>query len=308
MRYVGVDLGATNVRAVVADGEGTILGRARRRTPQESGVAVTEAVLSVVREACEAAGVAPGEVAAAGIASIGPLDLAEGAAVTPANIPVDRVPLTGPVGNLVDGPAHLLNDADAGVLGERFFGERTPDDLVYLTISTGIGAGVCVDGQVLSGWDGNAGEVGHVIVDPDGALRCGCGGYGHWEAYCSGANIPAYARHLHETEDVPTDLPVGDLDAAAVFEAADRDPLAERVLDRVGRWNAQGVADVVHAYAPLIVHVGGAVALGNPERVLDPIRERLPELVVSNVPEVRIASLGEKAVVRGALARAIQGT
>jgi glucokinase len=305
-RYVGVDLGATNVRAVVGDETGTVLGRAADRTPAgPTGIAVTERVLAVVRAALADAGVEPAAVVGAGVGSTGPLDLAEGAVVEPPNLPagVERVPLVGPLEHLLGTEVALYNDTTAGLLGERRFGDRTPDDMVYLTISSGIGAGVAVDGRVLGGWDGNAGEVGHLIVDPEGRMDCGCGGVGHWEAYCSGANLPRYARRLHDGEATALDL--DGADAADLYALAGRDAFVDRVLDRVDRWNAVGVANVVQAYAPLVVRVGGAVALENPERVLAPIRERLPELVVANVPDVAPARLGHDAVVLGALAGAL---
>jgi glucokinase len=310
MAYAGLDLGATNVRAVVADDEGRMVGTDRRPTPSgPTGIAVTEAVLSSLRGACEDASVAPRAVRTVGVGSIGPLDLAEGCVDGPANLPpsVGTIPLTGPVGELVDGPVYLHNDTNAGVIGERFYAERSPDDMVYLTISSGIGAGVCVDGNVLAGWDGNAGEVGHVTVDPTGAMTCGCGRPGHWEAYCSGNNVPRYAEYLHETEGLATDLPVGEegFGAAEVFDAVGDDPLADRVVERVADWNAQGITTIVQAYAPLVIYVGGAVALENPELVLDPVRERLDDLVFSNVPELMLTTLGDDVVVRGALASAM---
>ncbi|MFB6305219.1 MAG: ROK family protein [Haloferacaceae archaeon] len=307
-RYVGVDLGATNVRAAVADGTATVLAREVRATPRgPTGIAVTEAVLAVVRDACDAAGVDPADVDAAAVGSMGPLDLTEGAVDGPPNLPdaVDRIPLTGPLRNLLDADVRLHNDAVAGVIGERFFSDRTPDDMVYLTVSSGIGAGVTVDGHVLSGWDGNAGEVGHMVVDPAGRMRCGCGRAGHWEAYCSGDNLPLYAADLHDGE--PTALAVDDPDltAADVYALAGEDAFVDRVLDEVGRWNAIGVTNLVQAFAPLVVYVGGAVALNNPAAVLDPVRERLPDLVFANVPDLRLTTLGDDAVVLGALASAM---
>ena len=308
--YAGVDLGATNVRAVVGDDDGTVIGRDRRPTPQgPSGIAVTEAVLDAVRAACEAAGVAPGDVAAAGVGSVGPLDLAAGTVEGPANLPdgVGTIPLTGPLEELVDAPVHLHNDTAAGVIGERFHAERNPDDMVYLTISSGIGAGVCVDGHVLSGWDGNAGEVGHATLDPGEEMACGCGGAGHWEAYCSGNSIPRFARHLHDGEATDLSLDSPEFSAADVFAAAGADPLADRVLERVAEFNALGVASLVHAYAPIIVYVGGAVALNNPEFVVEGLRERVPGRVMANVPEIELTTLGDDVVVRGALASAMTG-
>ncbi|MFB6167957.1 MAG: ROK family protein [Haloferacaceae archaeon] len=308
--YLGVDLGASNVRAAVGDDEAAIVGRARTQTPTTTGIEITEAVLDLARAACAEAGVDPGEVVAGAVGSIGPLDLAEGLVDGPANLPdsVGQVPLVGPLSTLIDGEVYLHNDTAAGVIGERFFAERNPDDMVYLTISSGVGAGVAVDGRVIAGWDGNAGEVGHVKVDPAGRMECGCGRAGHWEAYCSGNNIPRYARELHDGE--ATSLPIeGDLTAADVYDHADGDEFAARVVERVGEWNALGVANVAVAYAPLVVYVGGAVALNNPEKVLGPIRDKIPDLTFVNVPEVRLSALGDDVVVKGAVASAMtEGT
>lgn len=305
--YAGVDLGATNIKAVVGDDRGTVVSRARRRTPRgPDGDAVADAMRAAVTEALDAADVAPESVVGCGVGSLGPLDTAAGEVGRSANLGVgiDRVPLTAPLSNLLDADVTLVNDADAGVIGERFYADRSPDDMVYLTVSSGIGAGVAVDGHVLSGWDGNAAEVGHTTVEI-GGLECGCGVAGHWEAYCSGNNIPRHARYVYETEAVSTDMTLDDIEARDVFAAAGSDPLADRVLGRIREFNAAGVADLVHAYAPLVVYVGGAVARNNPEQVVDPLRERLPELVMANVPDIRLTSLGDEAVVRGALAAAI---
>jgi glucokinase len=308
--YAGVDVGATNLRAVVADVDGRILGQDRRPTPHgEGGIAVTEAVLDTLRAACATADTIPNRLQAVGIGSMGPLDPAAGVVDHPPNVPgADRVPLVGPIEKLADTDrVYLHNDANAGVIAERFYASEAPDDMVYLTISSGVGAGVCVDGNVLSGWDGNAGEMGHITLDPDGAMTCGCGVPGHWEAYCAGSNIPDYARLLADREDLSTDLPLDDaaFDAADVFAAAGTDPLADHVIDRLADWNARGFAAIVHAYAPLVIRVGGAVALNNPGLVLDPVRERLPDLVITNVPEVEMTELGGDVVVRGAVASAM---
>ena len=310
--FAGVDLGATNTRAVVGTAEETIVGSARQPTPQgPSGIDVTEAVLDTLRAACADAGVSPDELEAAGIGSFGPFDLAEGMVVSPANLPetVDRIPLTGPIGALIDSDrVYLHNDTTAGVIGERFHARENPADMVYITISTGIGAGVTVDGHVLAGWDGNAGEVGHFVVDPDGRMECGCGRDGHWEAYASGTGIPRYARYLAEQEeDLITDLPLQspNFSAIDVFAAHGTDPLADTVIERVARWNAIGLTNVVNAYAPIVVAVGGPVALENEAAVIDPLRTALDELVFANVPEVRPTTFGEEIVVRGALASAM---
>ncbi|MFB6152449.1 MAG: ROK family protein [Haloarculaceae archaeon] len=315
--YAGVDLGATNVRAVVGDERGQVIESQKRSTPQgPDGDAVTEAILGVLRDACDGAGVAPTELVAVGVGSFGPLDLAAGVIEDPANLPdtVDRIPITEPIAALIGdddtGNVYLHNDTNAGVIGERFYSDRNPDHMVYLTISSGIGAGVTVDGEVLDGWDGNAGEVGHTIVDPEGRMSCGCGIDGHWEAYCSGNNIPRYAARLHEDEGADTSLPIGDdeFTAADVFDAADAgDEFARDVLERTAHWNLIGIANIVHSYAPLIIYVGGAVAVNNPEWVIEPVQERLADHVMTNVPDVQKTTLGDEVVVKGTLASAITG-
>ena len=311
--YVGVDLGATNIRVVLADSSATILARTTAATPRgPTGIEITEAILSCIRSVCGEVGVTPGSVAACGIGSIGPLDLAAGAVEDPANFPdaIDRIPLTGPISNLlVTDDVYLHNDTTAAVIGERFHAERNPDDMVYLTISSGIGAGVCVDGTVIGGWDGNAGEVGHMTLDPQGFMTCGCGHDGHWEAYCSGNNIPRYAQRLHAEDPIDTALPIDDPDLSAVdiFDQAGEDEFADHVIDQLGHWNAMGVANIIHAYAPLVINVGGAVALNNPELVLEPIRDRLDAMVMTNIPEVNLTDLGDDVVVKGAVASALTG-
>jgi len=312
--YAGVDLGATNVRAVIGDETGRELGSHVAETPRgPTGIAVTEAILDTVRRAADEADVEPTAIRAAGIGSIGPLDLAEGIIDNPANLPdtIDRIPLTGPVSKLIDSDdVYLHNDTTAGVIGERFFSDRNPDDMVYLTISSGIGAGVCVDGNVLTGWDGNAGEVGHMQLDPTGFMPCGCGWEGHWEAYSSGNNIPRYATQLYREDPVETSLPVEDdeFGAADVFAHAEEgDEFADFVLEQVNHWNAMGVANLVHAYAPLVVYVGGAVAVNNPDQILEPIRERIPDMILGNIPDVQLTNLGDDVVVMGALASALTG-
>jgi glucokinase len=310
--YAGVDLGATNVRAAVADESGNVVSTYERGTPQgPTGIAVTEAVLECIRGACANANIDPGEIRAAGIGSIGPLDLAEGAVDNPANLPdtIGRIPLTGPVGKLIHSERVTLhNDTNAGAIGQRFYSDRNPDDMVYITISSGIGAGVTVDGNVLTGWDGNAGEVGHMIVDPHGRRTCGCGKEGHWEAYCSGNNIPEYARMLaEEDETVATALPLDDPDFSAkdVFENAGIDPFADHVIEQIAHWNTVGVANVVQAYAPLVVYLGGAVALNNEELVVDPIRNRVGNHLLNNQPDVQLTTLGDEVVLKGAVASAL---
>lgn len=311
MYYLGIDLGATNVRAAVGDAEARVLGTARRLTPSgPTGEAVTEAVLAVATEACADVGIAPGTVAAAGIGSMGRLDGAGGVR-SPANLDggVGSVRLVDPLAGLLSTETVVLHsDTLAAAIGERFHTHPETEQFAYVTVSSGIGAGVIADGRPLSGWGGNAGEVGHTTIDADGFVDCGCGSAGHWEAYCSGTGIPRFARALHEREPTATSLSLGEesFSAADVFEHAPGDAFAERLLDRVAALNVRGFATVVNAYAPEVLSVGGAVALNNPERILTPLRERLGDEIVVDTPEITLCELGDRAGLKGALVSAIE--
>lgn len=307
MRYVGVDLGATNVRAAVGDAKGSIAARARARTPEVATEnAVTEAVLDVVRKACERAGVAPASIEGAAIGAMGRIDVDAGTVSAPSNLDerVESIQLVDPLETLLGTEAVALrSDTQAGAMGIRVRVYPDVDDLVYLTISSGIGAGVIADGRLLTGRNENAGEVGHQTIDCEGFMTCGCGREGHWEAYCAGSNIPRFARTLYEVDPVDTSLPIdGDLDAETVFEHAGTDAFADRVLDRVVELNVVGVANVVHAYDPEVVVFGGAVAVENPDRIVAPLRERLPLALVVDAPELAVTDLGDSTGLVGALA------
>lgn len=299
----GVDLGATNLRAAVADGEGSLLCRVQTATPDGDGAAITAAVVDTLEEACAAANVACDELSAVGVGAIGPLDLAAGAADSPPNVAAEWVPLVDPLETRCDCAAVLVNDCVAGAIGERYFAEGG-SDLVYVTLSTGVGAGAVVDGRPLRGHRGNAAEMGHVVVEP-GGRACGCGGVGHWEAYAGGRAIPGFARELAAETAVDTDLSPATLDARTVLESTDR--LAERVRGRLGTYNTVGIAATVHAFDPAEVVVGGAVARNNPTAVLEPVRERLPGMLAVETPPVRLTGLGEDAVLSGAVAAALTG-
>jgi glucokinase len=231
--------------------------------------------------------------------------------VSPPNLAasIEQIDLLEPFSSQYpDAEVTVLNDATAGVIGERFHAPMNPDNMVYLTISSGISAGVCVDGTVLRGWDANAGEVGHIIVDPDQALPCGCGGAGHWESYASGEAIPRYARHLAETTDHRTDMPLQSVDAAGVFAAAGADdPLAVAVLEGMTRWNRIGIETIIRAYAPFIISIGGSVALHNPEAVVTPVRAAIERAPITTVPDIRLSPLGNEAPLQGAIAAAVTG-
>jgi glucokinase len=237
-----------------------------------------------------------------------------GVLTMPTNLPLDSVPITDPVGEELGVPIYLVNDGTAAVLGEGRFGAgRGVNNLVYVTIGTGIGGGAIVDGHLLLGKDGNAVEIGHFVIDYEGRLVCGCGKKGHWEAYCSGKNMPNFVRmRLTELgeERVKDSLlrrQLGDdlsnLSSEDFFSAAESgDRLAFRLVGEIGVLNAIGFANVANAYDPELVTVGGSVAQENGELLLPVIRAHIKDYVVNREPEIALASLGSTVGLYGAVA------
>ena len=252
---------------------------------------------------------------AVGVGSIGPIDLKRGMVTNTPNYPFDEIPVVEPLKDEFGVPVKMVNDCTAGVLGEHVYGAgKGIYNLFYVTFSTGIGGGAMVDGHVLIGKDGNAVEVGHLTIYPDGEMICGCGGRGHWEAYCGGMNIPRFARTLLQRRDWRRSLLHvlcgGDAEAITmemIFDVAKQgDDAALGVVDEVGRINAVGVADIVNAYDPKLITIGGSVALNNPDLILRPIRRYVAGRVINRLPEIMITPLGGDIVLYGALALALK--
>jgi len=309
--FAGVDLGATNVR--VARGDENGIERKLAEPTDRSGGA--DGVAAQIIRMIEA--LVPEGPAAIGVGSMGPLNLKTGCVVNTPNLPFRRIPMVDPLSRAFQVPIRLLNDCSAAVLGEQAFGAgRELGNIVYVTLSTGLGGGAMVDGHLLVGKDGNAVEIGHLTIDPYSELVCGCGCRGHWEAYCSGSSIPRYARLLlkgRSLEGSPLLKLAGDdletLTTEALFAAAaEGDPTALWIVGKIGEVNAIGFADIVNAYDPELITVGGSVALRNPHLTLGPILMNIDEHLINRRPEIMITPLGEDAVLYGALALAMGAT
>lgn len=191
------------------------------------------------------------------------------------------------------------------------------DNSAYVTLSTGIGCGAIVNGILSLGKDGNAHEVGHFVIDLEGRLKCSCGRPGHWEAYCSGRNIPNFVRmRLQEmsSETVKNSLlfkrfrgDFSNLKAADLFASAkERDRVSVKLVHEIGVLNAMGFANVVNAYDPSLITVGGAVTLENQELVLPPIKRHVGKYALNRIPRILVTPLGDDVVLYGAVATAMR--
>ncbi|MDR7555621.1 MAG: ROK family protein [Armatimonadota bacterium] len=312
MWYLGVDLGGTKILTAVVDETGQVAARVRAPTPQTGPAAVVEAIAATAQQALEAAGLPRGAVRAAGVGAPGPADPVTGTVFSPPNLPGwGDVPLADLLRARLEVPVAVENDANAAALGEHWVGAgRGVDDLLYITVGTGIGGGLILRGQLYTGTSGCAGEVGHMVIVPDGP-RCACGRQGCLEAVASGPAIARAARAALEAgrPSVLSAVAAEELDAHAVARAAvEGDPLAREVFARAARYLGLAVANLVNLLNPAMVIIGGGVAragdllLAPVRRIVDAEAFARPAAAVRIVP----AALGADAGALGAVAAARQ--
>ena len=306
--YVAVDIGATNIRVALGDERRIIVKRSEATDRLNGPEGVPRQIARMIRSL-------GAEPAAIGVGSIGPLDTKQGAIGETPNFAFKHIPIVSPLEGEFGVPVRIMNDCNAAVIGEHLYGAGWGlDNLFYVTLSTGLGGGAIVDGNPLKGKDGNAPEIGHLTLDPDSELVCGCGCRGHWEAYCSGANLPNYARILLRNRDLEGGLllkmvgrDLGKLTSEMIFAAAKkRDRDAVFVVEEVGKANAVGFANIVNAFDPELITVGGSVALNNPEMVVGPIRNGIDRHLINRRPEIMMTPLGADVVLYGGLAIAMK--
>ena len=313
---LGADVGATWVRVAISDSSGKVLAKDKEPIDTSSSMGISTQIETIGKKLCRRTGCGIEDLSGIGIASAGPMNRKKGKLVSPSNIPLDEVPLADPLEKSFNTGVELINDGVSAVLAESKYGAgEGHDNLVYITISTGIGGGVIVDGNLLIGKNGNAAEVGHFTIDEAEKLKCGCGRRGHWEAFCSGSNIPGFVEmKLREIDlsDINSPLKADkkndfrDFHPRDLFEYARAgDDLALELVEEIGRLNAIGFATVTEAYDPELITVGGGVALNNPELILEPMKEKIANHTQNEVPEIIITPLEEENVLYGAIARAL---
>jgi len=277
MAFVGIDLGGTHLRVAVADARAKLRTVVRHETEAARGRQhVIERIVAAVAEALELDGTPARQVRSLGIGLPGPVDPALGLVISPANLPgFHNVPLNRILTRATGIPSFLHHDAHLAALGEHRRGAaRGASELIYVTVSTGIGAGLILRGALYAGAHGIAGEIGHIVVQPGGPL-CRCGNYGCVEAVASGTGIADAARvaapntpdsALHRIE-APT--------AEDVSRAARAgDALANSILESAGTYLGIAMGTLINLFNPQLIVLGGPVLrAGRP--LLAPMRRAI---------------------------------
>ena len=305
---LGIDIGGTKVAGGVVAPDGTILDTARRATPGRSVTATEDAIAAVVDELADRHG---GPLVGVGVGAAGWFDRTGDTVLFSPHLAWRNQALRRDLADRLQRPLWVGNDANAAAWAEYRYGAARGSDLaVMITLGTGIGGGLVINGRLQRGAHGVAGEWGHMRVVPDGRL-CACGNRGCWEQYASGNALGNTAREVADhSPAAAADLldRVGG-DAARITgevvatAAADGDPLAVELLREVGTWLGQGIADLSAILDPDVVVIGGGVSVLG-ETVLTPARERLERALPGRGfrpgPQVVAAELGAQAGLVGA--------
>ena len=302
---VGIDVGGTKIAGGVVDERGRILATARRESPATDTEAIERNIEDLVAELR-----ADHAVEAVGVGAAGFVDSARSTVMFAPNLAWRDEPLRADLEKLINLPVVVENDANAAAWGEFTFGAgEDVEDTLLVTVGTGVGGGIVLNGQLHRGAFGVAAEIGHMRVVPDGRI-CGCGNKGCWEQYASGTALVRDTREqAHEGSLIARSLVdraggVERIDGPLITEAARRgDSFAREQLAVLGRWLGEGIASLTAILDPAVVVIGGGVSEAG-DLLLEPIRAHYranltgrhyrPEL------EVRAALLGNKAGMIGA--------
>jgi glucokinase len=307
---IGIDLGGTKIGTGVVDLEGRVRERDYQPTrAQEGPEAGIKRMASTARRVMERAGIDARDVVSVGVGAPGPLDIARGLLLDPPNLPTWRdVPLGQAIERELHIPAYLENDANAAAIGEYLYGAgRGTRHMIYVTVSTGIGGGLILDGRIYHGARGGAGEIGHTTLLPDGPL-CTCGNRGCLEALASGTAIARQGRELVQ-RGIPTLIQDKErISAREVVEAMRQgDPYATSIITRAMHYLGIGMANLVNLFNPEMIVIGGGLSnLG--EDLLAPVRRRIAAHAfpaAARQVQVTLAELGDEVGIVGAAGAAI---
>jgi glucokinase len=315
--FVGVDVGGTNIKVGLVDSLGAIVASSKFPTQQELGPQhAMKQSRRVLDQLFESLPFSWDDVAAAGLGTPGPMDIAAGMILTPSNLPAwHNFHAQDALSRALDKPVAFANDAAAAAYGEFWVGAgRLHDSIVLLTLGTGVGGGIIIHDMSIDGSHSHGGEVGHIVIDTSPQARiCSCGHKGHLEAYASASGIVARTREaLVNHRNSVLSQQIGEaspLSALMISEAAAAgDDLACQIVSETAMYLGRGITTLAHVIDPSAFFLGGAVDFGGAEsrlgrkflnEVIDEVKQNsFP--VIANRLTIEFAQLGSEAGFVGA--------
>lgn len=308
MYYIGVDLGGTNIAAGIVSEEGELLLKRsvptlKEREYPEIMKDMAQLCLSLMDEY----GITAADVRSIGVGSPGSPDPVNGILLYANNLKFENTPIRAEIQKYIDLPVYLDNDANCAALGECTSGAaKGAKNAVVITLGTGVGGGVIINGKIFSGSFFGGGELGHLVIHMDGE-QCTCGRKGCWEAYASASALIRDTKIaiVKNPNSGLSDIVNGDIKlvtAKTPFDAAQQgDSVAQEVVDRYIRYVSIGIANVVNTFQPDILVIGGGVCYQG-DVILNPIKAHVGDMVFGRdlKTDLFIATLGNDAGIIGA--------
>lgn len=309
-KRIGIDVGGTNVKIALVDGEGKIIYSNSVPTYAQMGYEYTvNNIKQAIRDLMKETNTDAKEIEGIGFDFPGQVDYKTGVVKLAPNIPGwINVPIAQMIEEEFDIPTRIDNDVRCAALGELKFGAgKGCENFVCITVGTGIGSGLVINGQLVRGAANAAGEIGHIKLQMNGGPICGCGDTGCLEAFASGPSIVAMAQEYlkggKSTKFREMAGADGEITPYIVAKAAEAgDPVAKRIFEIIGTYIGMGLVSVINLLNPEKVIIGGGVAAAG-DLLLDPIRKTIKEramVVAGNSVEIVPAELGNSAGVIGA--------
>ena len=263
MYRIGVDLGGTNISAGVIDDKLEIIGRGKLKTncPREAELILAD-VAKAVELAAADAGIGMKDVVSIGIGTPGSVNKTTGYIEYANNLDFDKVPAKQILEARLKKTVYLDNDANCAALGEAVAGVgRGVSSFVAITLGTGVGGGIIVDGKIVAGANGAGGEIGHIHIEDNETEECGCKNKGCLEQYASATGIVRLAKRRLAKDDKPSVLREGTLSAKSVFDAVKAgDEVAMEIAGQFGEYLGKGLAAVAGVVNPEVFVIGGGVS------------------------------------------------
>ncbi len=310
MYRVGIDLGGTNIVAGVVDDDFKIIGVGKLKTNSNRPAAeIADDMAKTVFMAIEDAGLKPDDIDSFGIGSPGAIDPINGVVTYANNLPFSNLPICEMMKERVGKDFYIENDANAAAYGEYIAGAgKGTKNFVAVTLGTGVGGGIIIDGKIYSGSNYAGGELGHTVISMNGEM-CSCGRHGCWEAYASAtALINQTAQAMHRYPDSLMwklcDDDIKNISGITAFNAMrSNDPVGRMVVDRYCEYVAVGISNIINTFQPDVICIGGGISREG-DTLVDPIKAFVAgENYARSVKQkavIKTAALGNDAGIIGA--------
>ncbi len=307
--YLGVDLGGTNIKAGIVDENGNIILKYSVKTNQKGDAdTISEQMIGLCREVCKKAGISIDEIQSVGVGIPGTVDAETGTVIYANNLDLDGAPVGKIMSDVLQKPVVLSNDASCAAFGEFVGGSgKEYNSIIMVTLGTGVGGGIILNGKPWDGMEGAGGEIGHMVIDMGGEA-CNCGRTGCWESYSSATALVRDTRRAMENH--PESLlhkvveKTGKISAKTAFDAMRMgDQVAKELVNRYLWYLSEGIANMINIFAPEAIILGGGVC-NEGDALLVPLKKLVYEKCYGGDrirhAELKIASLGNDAGIVGA--------